>query len=161
MSHADDQSFDVRIWGTRRYTGKRGTTYNVRWRVAHKSHGHTLATKKLAESFHAELLTAHRKGESFGITTGLPRSMQPTAEPLTWFEHACNFVDHKWPRVSARHRKGLAEALSQITATLTITERGKPAAAELRAALREWAFNTAARTGGGAPHADVPQKHAP
>lgn len=50
MNHADGQSFDVRIWGTRRYKGNRGTTYNVRWRVAHKSHGRTLATKKLAES---------------------------------------------------------------------------------------------------------------
>lgn len=145
MSIHSGQSYDVRIWATRRYPGKRGTTYNVRWRVGFKSQGRTFGTTKAAESFRAELLTAHRKGEPFLVESGLPPSMRPTANTVTWFEHACAFVDLKWAHASARHRKGLAEALTSVTCAMWTSDRGSPSPKEQRRALQAWAFNRSAR----------------
>ena len=107
------RSYSVRIWNAAVYRGKRGKSYRVRWRTGSRTHGRTFATMKAAESFRSELLTAHRKGEPFDSESGLPPSMQPVSPSVTWLWHACDFVDFKWPRASARHRKGLAEALLQ------------------------------------------------
>lgn len=139
------QSFDVRIWTPRPYRGKRGTTYNVRWRVAHKPHSRTFATKKLADSFRAQLLSAYHRGEPFSVAAGLPQSMRAAPPEVTWYEHACEFVDVKWASASARHRKGIAEALSDITLALRTTDRSLVGDDALRAALRRWAFNAGAR----------------
>lgn len=98
-------SYDVRVWSPRKYKGSRGTTHNVRWRVGHKSQRRTFATAKAAETFRAELLSAHRNGEQFDIQSGLPRSMQAALREISWLEHACEFVDSKWRQSSARHEK--------------------------------------------------------
>lgn len=139
------RTYEVRIWNPAPYEGKRGKTYRVRWRVGHKMHGKTFATSKAAESFRAELITAHRKGEPFDFDSGLPPSMLPSIDEVTWFEHACDFVDLKWPRASPRHRKGIAEALVGVTTALLTSERRAPDAKKLRQALQGWAFNTGER----------------
>jgi hypothetical protein len=118
VSTTSTSSYAVRIWAIRKYEGSRATTYNVRWRAGHKSHSRTYGTHKAAESFRAELITAHRKGEPFDIETGLPPSMQAAQAEITWLAHAADFVDHKWREASARHRKGIAEALTSITVVL-------------------------------------------
>jgi integrase len=56
-----------------------------------------------------------------------------------------------WPRSSAKHRKGIAETLAAVTPVLVTTDRGMPAAAELRSALYGWSFNKAQRAGGPPP----------
>jgi integrase len=139
------RTYEVRIWSTAPYSGKRGRTYRVRWRVGHKTQGKTFATRKAAESFRSELITAHRKGEPFDLESGLPPSMLPSEDEVSWFEHACDFVDLKWPRASARHRKGIAEALAGVTTVLLTSDRGAPDATRMRQALNGWAFNTATR----------------
>lgn len=144
MNGSGLSSYDVRLWSIRAYRGKRGTSYNVRWRVGAKSHGRTFGTRKLAESFHAELLTAHRKGEPFSVRTGLPSTMEPPAVGKTWYEHACAFMDMKWPHASPRHRKSIAEALTTLTIVLVTSDRGAPPG--MQKALFTWAFNTGART---------------
>lgn len=138
-------TYDVRIWSIRRYKGKRVTTYTVRWAVAGKPFPETFATRKLAESFRAKLLTAAREGVPFDEQTGLPEPMARAQNSRSWYEHACAFVDMKWAHASARQRKSIAEALANVTPALLATDRGKPDSDELRHALRTWSFNTTAR----------------
>lgn len=139
------QSFNVRIWAIRKYKGARKTTYTVRWAVDGKPFPRTFATKKLADSFHALLTTAAREGEPFDVESGLPASMARELNKRSWYEHACAFVDMKWPHASGRHRKGIAEALTTLTFALFRTTRGMPGRDELRTALYTWSFNTSAR----------------
>ncbi len=141
----DGRSYEVRIWSTAAYKGRRGKTYRVRWRVGHRTHGRTLATSKAAESFRSELVTAHRHGEPFDIETGLPSSLQPKKASVSWYEHACHFVDVKWAHASARHRQGIAEALTTVTTALVSSDKCAPSSRALRAALQGWAFNAGAR----------------
>ena len=69
-------SYDVRVWTIRAYEGARRRTYTVRWTVAGREFRDTFATRALAESFRADLLSAARKGEAFDSGAGLPVSMQ-------------------------------------------------------------------------------------
>lgn len=61
--------------------------------------------------------------------------------PVTWFDLACRFVDAKWPRLAARSRMSIADALATVTPVLVTTTRGIPGQQILRAALYGWAFN--------------------
>ena len=112
-------SYDVRIWKLERYEGSRVTSHTVRWRVSGNRHARTFRTVKLAEGFRAELLVAARKGTPFDIASGLPATLRPAATPRTWLEHAMAYVETKWPHASPRHRKGIAEALTDITTAIT------------------------------------------
>jgi integrase len=134
---------DVRVWTTRRYKGTRGTTYTVRWGVAAKHHQRTFATAKLAETFRTDLLLATRQGVQFRLDDGLPQDAgPPEPEPeRTWLEHARDYVAAKWPAASPRHRRAIAEALTDITLALVANEQGLPPSVELRTALYRHAFN--------------------
>jgi integrase len=138
-------SYDVRIWAIRSYKGARGTTHTVRWSVNGREQQRTFKTLKLADSFRSELQTASRSGEPFSTQSGLPGSMANAASRVTWYEHAMDFMDHKWPHSSARHRKGLAEALTAVTVALVTDTTAAPPAEDLRRALFRWSFNTTAR----------------
>lgn len=140
-------TYDVRIWSILTYKGKRRTTYTVRWIVAGKYFPETFTTRKLAESFRAKLLSAAREGVAFDEASGLPENLARAKNSRSWYEHACAFVDMKWPNASPRHRKSIAESLTTVTPALITTDRGKPDDAELRHALYTWSFNTTARTG--------------
>ena len=74
----------------------------------------------------------------------LPDAMVPRTVAITWYRHACAFVDLEWPAASPRHRKGIAEGL--ITATVASASRvpGAPALDLQRRALLRWGFNTGA-----------------
>lgn len=139
------QSFDVRIWAIRTYKGKKKTTYTARWAVEGRPFPKTFATRKLAESFHAKLTMAARQGEPFDAETGLPLSLAREKARRSWYDHACAFVDMKWPHASPRHRKSIAEALATVTPALLSTTRGVPDKKQLRHALYTWSFNTTAR----------------
>jgi hypothetical protein len=58
----------------------------------------------------------------------------------------------KWKDASAKYRHDIAYALTLATPAMYSTARGKPDDAELRKALRRWAFNTKQRP---APPDDV------
>jgi hypothetical protein len=140
-------SADVRIWNVSRYKGKRATSYTVRWLVAGNKHQQTFATLKLAETFRTGLTVAARSGTPFVIATGLPATAQfiESANP-TWLEHAMDYVGVKWPSASARHRKGIAEALTDVTTALLPRESSAPSEDRVRRILYSWAFNVTART---------------
>ena len=119
-------------------------THTVRWTVDSRTFQRTFATAKLAESFRATLLVASRGGQPFDRSTGSPFNPSDVGKGPAWFEHACAFVDAKWPHVSARHRKSIAEGLMTATcAALPATSEHD--AALLRQALQGWAFNPGAR----------------
>lgn len=141
-------SYDVRVWKIRTYNGKRGRSYDVRWSVDGASRSRAFKTSALAESFRAELVTATRQGSPFDRVTGLPVTMLPDQRTRTWYEHACAYVDMKWPRVAPRSRQSIADALATVTPALLSTESGRPDLDVLREALYGWAFNASARKAG-------------
>lgn len=153
MTIPDGLTYDIRIWQIHRYQGKRGTTYTVKWRVGGRKQQRTFSTLKLAEAFRSDLLIAARKGVLFDLATGLPITMRRQQGAETWFEHAKDFVTEKWPHVSPRHRKGIAETLTNVTVALVSTAEGAPSEVELRQALYRWAFNAPAQRG------DVPDEY--
>lgn len=137
-------TYDVRVWQTEEVTGKRGTSYKVRWTVAKRQHKRAFLTKALAESFRAAIVTAQRTGEAFVIETGLPVSKTRESES-SWFAFACRYADSKWPSLAGNSRRNTAHALATATLALLSTERGRPETTQLRTALVSWAFNTRAR----------------
>jgi hypothetical protein len=135
-------TYDVRLWRTEVYRGKRGNIYYVRWTVAGGPWKEPFKTSALAESFRSDLLAATRKGEAFDVDSGRPVSMQRANADMPWYEVACEFVDMKWPRVAATTRRTHAEAMTAVTALMLASDRGKPEDVTIRSALCRWAFNT-------------------
>ncbi|MFE0255726.1 tyrosine-type recombinase/integrase [Streptomyces sp. NPDC059010] len=137
-----NRSYKVRFYDTEIYRGKRKTSYTVRWSVNGRRHGQSYATSALAESFRATLRVAANNGEPFDLDTGLPVSHATSAAEVTSYEFALQYVDMKWPRISANNRKNTAKALTKVTLALLRTElpdRFDPI--DVRRALREYAFN--------------------
>jgi hypothetical protein len=71
----------------------------------------------------------------------LPDSLAREVSLVTWFEHACAFMDARWPKHAAKGRVSLAEGLIAVTPVLVKNQRGAPDPDVLRRALRKWAFN--------------------
>ncbi|PRY19139.1 tyrosine-type recombinase/integrase [Pseudosporangium ferrugineum] len=155
-------TYDVRLWAIRehtgkdRKTGKPRSTYRVRWMVAGNEFGETFKTRALAESFRSKLMTAQREGLAFDTASGLPEPMARELNTRSWYEHAVAFVDMKWPRAAAKHRKSIAEALANVTPVLLSTARGAPSDDEIRRALYAWSFNKARRDAGTPPEDIAP-----
>ena len=139
-------TYDVRVWATEKYVGKKVTTYRVVWIVAGQRWKKGHRTAAAAESFRSELLTAVRKGEAFDVETGRPVAHRLAAgSGVSWYEFACEYVDMKWPDVSPAHRKAIAEALITVTPVLLSTPSAPEEAKRIRSALLNWAFNTRRR----------------
>lgn len=144
-------TFDVRIWNVREHVSKAKsgapskkpkTTYTQRWVVAGKTFSESFATKALAESRRAELLTAVRKGEAFDTIMGLPCSESRAVQPgVSWYQHALEYAAMKWPTAAAKSRAGIAETLATVTIALLSNGNHRPDDAVLRDALYGWAFN--------------------
>lgn len=145
-----DTTFDVRIWKTEIYRGKRKTTHTVRWSVAGRPWRDTFATAAMADSFRSELLTATRKGQAFDVATGRPMLQKSGRKEMTWYDFACAYVDMKWPESAGKSRAGVADTLATLTPALLSDASGRPPKA-LRLALYTWAFNARARAAGPAP----------
>ncbi|MFE2599971.1 tyrosine-type recombinase/integrase [Streptomyces sp. NPDC059396] len=133
-------TYDVRIWGVRSRPSK-SAPYQLRWKVGDEVHQQPFATKTLADGRRSELMSAQRNGEQFDTETGLPITELRALNSPTWYEHACAYALMKWPNASAKHRVGIAEALTNVTPALTTpTKNGAPDRTLLREALRNWAF---------------------
>jgi integrase len=142
MTAPGETSYDVRVWKTEVYKGKKVTTHTVRWSVAGRPRKEPHRTAALAETFRSELLTAMRKGEPFDVATGRPLSaLRRRAPTTTWYEFACKYVDMKWKAASPKHRKGIAEALIAVTPAMLDSEMDKVTAKAVRSALLNWGFN--------------------
>ncbi len=132
-------SYQVRFWAIRKRPERR-MSFQLRWVVAGREHSESFLTKALADAFRAELMSAARAGEPFDPVTGLPESR---ARDVSWFEHACGYVEMKWPRAAAKSRKSIAEAMTTVTLALLANRRGRPDDDSLRRALYGWAFSPA------------------
>ena len=95
------KSLDVRIHSlaTRK---DRPKPYTVRWSVGAKAKRKAFLTRALADNFRSDLMQAARRGETFDVETGLPSSMSENDSLVTWYEHACKYVDAKWPAAAAK-----------------------------------------------------------
>ncbi len=139
-----NKSYDVRFW---KVTVKKGRKrpYVLRWVVGGKVQSRPFTTRELADSFKSELIQAARRGEAFDVETGLPESKVRAALSVSWYQHARDYVDDRWDKVSAKQRISIAETLTAVTVALTAKPRGAPDPETLRMALRRWEFNKARR----------------
>lgn len=152
------KSYKVRFWTIKtnkrkdNKTGKaRVVSHTVRWTVDGHQKSQTHANKAQAEQFLSDLRQAAKSGEVFDTETGLPDSMVTAPEDVeetpsvTWFEHACEYVDWLWSRSAAQGRRSVAESLMAVTPVLVSSAEGAPDDALLRRALKQWAFNAGRR----------------
>ena len=138
-------SYDVRVWAIR-IRRNRPNPYQVRWRVGTASpFAKSFRTSALADSFRSELIAATRRGEEFDTDTGLPVSQTREQTAITWYEHAIDYIDMKWPGAAGKSRISIVETLTAVTPVLVRSDHGAPDEAILRVALRRWAFNPAHR----------------
>ena len=144
-------TFDVRVHNVLINKLSKGRSYTVRWVVAGESFRDTFATRGLADSFRSKLVIAQREGVAFDEACGLPEPMARALKTRSWYKHAVDYVDVKWPRASAKHRKGIAETLATVTPALLSTDRGVPSDKMLRKALYGWSFNKGRRDAGEVP----------
>jgi integrase len=148
----DTSSLDVRFYPIETNKRAKGSSYTVRWKVAHKKHSKTYKKSAVADDERAKLMSAHRKREPFDIETGRPISWTSKAAEVNWYDFAVEYVDWKWPQAASNTRKNLAKALTPATIALLRTTPPKhfePVA--VRRALREYAFSVRGRT-----HPDKP-----
>ena len=146
-----ETTYDVRVFGIRPVHGKRATTYECRWQVRGRQRSRSFATKALAESHRAGVLSAARRGDAFDVETGLPVSMLPDERQVTWWEWALTYVDTRWRDLAPLSRRSTAEALTTATMAMLTTDRGRPPAKSLRSAMMQWAFNAGHRAQGDLP----------
>jgi integrase len=115
--------------------------FTVRWEVAGRRQSRSFATQGLADSYRSQLMYAARSGEPFDVESGLPTSMSRTGARVTWFEHACRYVDMKWPKAAGKTRAGMADALATVTVALVRDDARPPDVLTVRKSLIGWAFN--------------------
>ena len=93
--------FDVSVHATRRRPGRR-KPFEVRWRAAGRSKSKSFITRKLADSYRAELVRAARMGLDFDPLTGEPAAWNlPEPAIVTWYEAAAAYAAMKWPSLAA------------------------------------------------------------
>jgi integrase len=148
--------FDVSVYAIRRRPGRR-KPFEVRWRAAGRSRSKSFTTRKLADSYRAELVRAARMGLEFDPLTGEPAEWHiPEPVIVTWYEEATAYAVMKWPCLAAHSRASLAEALATVTPVLTRPgARSRPDQRELRTVLYQHAFNPARPADPGSPAAQV------
>jgi hypothetical protein len=139
-----ETTYDVRVYKTEVYRGKRTSSYTVRWKTARRAWRRTFRNAAQADVFRAELLAAARKGEAFSMATGEPVSWQRDEAGMTWYDFTCTYVDMKWKTASAKYRRAIAQALTAATPPM-LTAGSTPDSRDLRRALVNWGYNTKQR----------------
>jgi integrase len=136
--------FDASVYAIRRRAGRR-RPFEVRWQAAGRSRSKSFTTRKLADSYRAELVRAARMGLEFDPETGEPAAWNPPETAIvSWYQEATAYSVMKWPSLAAHSRASVAEALATVTPALTRPGgRGRPGPRELRTALYQHAFNPA------------------
>jgi integrase len=134
-------TYDVRMYRTEVYKGAKVTTYRVRWKTGHRLWREGFRNAALADSFRSSLLTAARKGEAFNLVTGRPVSWKRHESSLTWYALTLDYAAAKWPYAAPNHRKSIAEALTDATEAMLVTDEPPYPVEQIRRALRTWAFS--------------------
>lgn len=137
----DGTTYDVRVYRTEVYKGARVTTYRVRWKVGHRLWAEGFRNAAQADSFRSSLLTAARKGEGFSLSTGRPVSWSRDESAITWYAVALDYTAAKWPYAAPNHRKSIAEALTDATEAMLVSDEPPYPVEDIRRALRTWAFS--------------------
>src|SRR5271169_1572485 len=148
--------FDVSVYAIRRRAGRR-RSFEVRWWAAGHSRSKSFITRRLADSYRAELVRAARMGLEFDPLTGEPAAWnRPEPATVTWYQEATAYAVMKWPSLAAHSRASLAESLATVTPALTWPgARDRPDQRELRTALYQHAFNPARPAGPGGAAAQI------
>jgi hypothetical protein len=148
--------FDVSVYVIRRRAGRR-RPFEVRWSAAGRSRSKSFITRRLADSYRAELVRAARMGLEFDPLTGEPTAWNlPEPATVTWHQEATAYAVMKWPSLAAHSRASVAEALATVTPALTRPDaRDRPAPRELHMALYQHAFNPARPAGPGSAAAQI------
>ena len=111
--------FDVSVYAIRRRAGRR-KPFEVRWRAAGRSRSKSFTTRKLADSYRAELVRAARMGLDFDPLTGEPTAWQPPGTRDCHLVRGGHRVRGDEVAVLAAHsRASVAEALATVTPVLT------------------------------------------
>ena len=139
-----ETTYDVRVYKTEVYRGKRTSSHTVRWKTARRAWRRTFRNAAQADVFRAELLAAARKGEAFSMATGEPVSWQRDEPSMTWYDFTSTYVDMKWKTASAKYRRAIAQALTAATPPM-LTAGSTPDSRDLRRALVNWGYNTKQR----------------
>jgi hypothetical protein len=82
-------------------------------------------------------MQAVNRGEPFDTDAGLPDSMIPKEEEVTWLSFVQRYVMMKWPSSAAKSRDSMTDALSTVTPVLVADVAGRPPVDHLRRVLRE------------------------
>ncbi|MFJ8963683.1 integrase [Lentzea sp. NPDC102401] len=133
-------TYSVKLWATRKYEGKRTTTWWVRWQVDGQEFQEPFKRAGLAKSFRNGLEAAANKGEAFYVDNGRPVSMDRDESKVSFFDFACIYMKMKWPDLAGNSRRSTARSLTDAVLALIKTKRGKPSDEEIRTACA-WAFN--------------------
>lgn len=89
-------------------------------------------------------MSAAKDGKAFSITTGRPvewgrdKPKEQGPPPVTWYSLTLDCAKAKWKFASPNQRRSIAEALTDATEVLFVTESPYPRA-EVRRALTAWA----------------------
>ncbi|GAA5104033.1 tyrosine-type recombinase/integrase [Haloechinothrix salitolerans] len=132
-----ETTYNVRVWTIQRRKNAQGkvTSYRVRWKLADLPPFHeTFRGKTQASSFHAELVSAQRKGIAFDKASGLPVTMTRQKDAVNWLVLAKQYMDARWRDWSPNHRKHTARALMEVTIALLPSDN-RPDTKVLRRAL--------------------------
>ncbi len=131
-------SYDVKFWEIRRNKSSKSPSYEARWKVGGREKSKTYKTKALDESFLSDLRQAARRGEAFDLETGLPESMIKAKDARTVLDFVKAYVEARWPHAAAKSRDSMSDALATALPALTMDKAGRPEAALLRTALRQY-----------------------
>ena len=144
------------VYAIRRRPGRR-RPFEVRWQAAGRSRSKSFITRRLADSYRAELVRAARMGLGFDPLTGEPAAWNlPEPPTVTWYQEATAYAAMKCPSLAAHSRASVAEALATVTPVLNRPgARDRPDQRELRTALYQHAFNPARPAGQGSAAAQI------
>jgi hypothetical protein len=128
-------TYDVRVYRTEVYKGAKVATYKVRRKTGGRLWKEGFRNAALADSFRSSLLTAARKGEAFSLSTGRPVSWARDESIVTWYALTLDYAAAKWPYAAPNHRKSIAEALTDATEAMLISDEPSYPAEDIRRAL--------------------------
>ncbi|MFF1927285.1 tyrosine-type recombinase/integrase [Streptomyces sp. NPDC058228] len=138
-------TYDVRVWAVRQRKDRGQTSAELRWKTGHTPHSQTFRTKTLADGRRAELLRAAHAGEPFDEATGVPVRELRQRNDVSWYQHARDYIEMKWPHSPGSTRRTLSEAMATIAPALVTDTKGMADARTVRTALYSWAFNMTRR----------------
>lgn len=127
-----DTTYRVSIWNIASPANRR--RHGVRWKTDAEEHSEWYSTKRLAESFRADLLRAQRAGEAFEVASGLPVSMARTRASRTLLEVATAYVDWLWSTDAPPNTR--KAAVTNLAATIPLFVRQLGHAPDAAAAQR-------------------------